>query len=480
MNKRSISLTDAHLAILCERVEQAGGIFIDESRRLYLKEEMEAHLARRGFAAFADLLEAMEAGEEEIQRLVELCTIQETYFFREPNHFRALRNHIFPALAARHRTHITIWSAGCSTGEECYSIAISVLRSARVLRGTTVRVLGTDVSEEALRKAKLGRYEKNSFRAMNQQDLDRYFRARGKGFEIRDEVRDLCDFRRLNLVDHGQDRFFEGFDVIFCRNVSIYFREKTIRRLNRKLAGTLIEGGYLIFGASETLQHQDPSLSLVEVEGAFLYRKGKAVAPKPKKSDSGTIIRRSRSGRIRLPRPHLPTTASSSRPRKAASLDRIRQLIEEDRLKESETLLSDLRKEPGRAGIEATVLLAALHANREEYAAALDLLNVARRKDALTAEIYVVEGVVFRRRDETPLAVEKFQKACFLAPKVYLPHFFLAETYRAAGQSRKAKREYRNARRLLDKKEPLPVALSPLTAGFSESYIKRVCDRHLH
>ncbi len=479
MRKRKISLTDAHLAIVCERVEKAGGIFIDESRRVYLKEEMEAHLARRGFTAFADLLDAIEAREEEIQRLVELCTIQETYFFREPNHFRALRNHILPALAARHRTHITIWSAGCSTGEECYSIAISVLRSARVLRGTRVRILGTDVSQEALRRARLGRYGKNSFRAMSQQDLDRYFVPRGKFFSVRDEVRDLCDFRRLNLVDHGPDRFFEGFDVIFCRNVTIYFREETIRKLNRKLAGTLIEGGYLILGASETLQHQDPSLSLVEVEGAFLYRKGKEVQPrKEKKSDSGKIVKRSKSGRHRLPTRPPPAALA---PREAVSLESIRKLIEEDRLKEAEAILSDLGKRsgPGKKGIEARLLLAALHANREEYGVALKLLKEMRRKDPLRPEIYVLEGVVLRRRDQLPLALEKFQKASFLAPKIYLTHFFLAETYRAAGQARAAAREYRNARRLLETKERLPVALSPLTAGFPEEYIKRVCDRHL-
>ena len=471
---------DDTLDQLCDLIEATSGIFIDDGRREYLGRDLLARLRSDPVGGIDPYIAHLRspAGRAELDQLVELATIGETYFLREPNHFRALTNHILPALVAQRRTAITIWSAGCSTGEEVYSIAISVLRMVDHLKGATVRVLGTDVSARAIERARLGHYGKNSFRTITDSDLKTFFVPRGRVFEVREPVREICDFRVMNLLEEDGERFFEGLDVIFCRNVTIYFREATIRKLNRRLTNSLRAGGYLIFGASETLQHQDPELSLIEVEGAFLYRKGPRpsetrLVPPPARHESGRVARASGA----LPRPAAPPASAQAPPKPPGGYGRALVLVREERYEEATPLLLAATG-PADYRPEAVAMLANIHINREEFGTAESLLEPAMKRDPMRSDLHLLSGLLRRYQHDDRGALQQLKRAAYLDPDLYLAHYYLAETYRSLGKDSDAVREYRNAARLLERPRSVPEGLLVLMAGFPPDYIARVCARH--
>ena len=480
------------IARLFQLIEDRSGIFVDQTRREDIAAGLSHQLANNRIGppdVYVKHLATPE-GRDELEKIIERATINETYFFREPNHFRALANHILPGLVRRRRTAVTLWSAGCSTGEEAYSIAMTAHRIQHQLKGVTVRVLGTDVSARAIERARTGTYTRHSFRGVSELDLQTYFIRRPRNFEVKPEIIEMCDFRVMNLLDDTGDRYFEGLDVIFCRNVSIYFREPTIRRLNERLTASLRAGGYLIFGASETLQHQDPRLELVELEGCFVYRKGASPPPLKRRRTTGSVKREKTSGqflRILVPDALPPVStpdpqpSSSRTPRQSAEQTEQRfqqalSLIREERFEKATELLQSLADGP--RAVDALALAANVSINREDHEGALDLIRKGLTLEPLRADLYLLEGLALRYLDRGREAVDRLKRAIFIDPELYLSRFYLAELYRKLGRSEDAVREYRNALKSFDNPTPVPESLSVLTAGFSRDYLARVCERY--
>jgi chemotaxis protein methyltransferase CheR len=215
-----------------------------------------------------------EARRAELEEMVDRVTTNETYFFREAYQLDAFRDEILPALhrAAARGRRLSVWSAGCATGEEAYTIAILILESG-LFAGWDVRVFGSDISRRVLQVARRGQYGRSSFRSIEPRLLRRYFREADGKQQVRDEVRQLCSFGHLNLMDASMMVLVGDVDVIFCRNVLIYFdgesRRKVIDALHRKLLG----GGYLLLGHSESLLTITTAFELVHLKTDLVYRK---------------------------------------------------------------------------------------------------------------------------------------------------------------------------------------------------------------
>src|SRR5262249_43825561 len=206
---------------------------------------------------------------------IDLVTINETYFFREEYQLRALRQEILPALVrARNRQPLVIWSAGCSTGEEVYSIAIVTAESG-LLGGRDVRIFGSDISRRCVAAARRAVYGPSSFRAMPHDYRKRYFVERDDGSHVVDELRSsgLCQFGHLNLLDAQRAAVVGRVDVIFCRNVLIYFDEASRRRVIEMFYDRLLPGGYLLLGHSESLLNGSTAFELVHLREDLVYRK---------------------------------------------------------------------------------------------------------------------------------------------------------------------------------------------------------------
>jgi len=209
-----------------------------------------ARATRLGYGTLDDYYDALGRDDREFNELLNLVTINETSFFRFPAQFDALRDRVVPEVMARKKPgdrDLRVWSAGCSTGEEPYSIAMTLLDTGITASGWKPQVLGTDVSTKALARAKSGVYGKRAMMNIAPDVVSRYFERTMSGeYRVNDRVRSLVDFGYQNLIKEPYPlSLMGGWDIIFCRNVTIYFRIESTRRVVRNFYDSLNEGGYL-------------------------------------------------------------------------------------------------------------------------------------------------------------------------------------------------------------------------------------------
>jgi len=232
------------------------GIALSDGKESLVRSRLARRLHDLKLDSVGDYLDYVASGDtgSELSHMVDALTTNQTEFFRERAHLDLLQTEVLPALAKR-RGEIRIWSAGCATGEEAYSIAI-VTRIVLGESATRVRILATDISERALRIARDAAYPMHAVRSLEQETLQRWFTSETSPagepcFQVRRSVRSLVSLARLNLIGAWPMR--QTFDVIFCRNVMIYFDQQTQQTLIGRFAASLNDGGYLCVGHSESL-----------------------------------------------------------------------------------------------------------------------------------------------------------------------------------------------------------------------------------
>jgi len=248
------------------------------------------HRAEEGrHGSLEDYYRKLVADDREFERLISLITTRETYFFRMPDHFRALKETVLPEIVDREgkkamkaisrgetsRMRLRAWSAGCANGQEAYSLAMQIHGTLHYPRAWDLTVLGTDINADALEIARAGRYDGMRMGSMPPQFSDRYVTSTAAGeVAITDELKTITEFRQLNLKQLPEDQGFRNdFDIIFCRNVMIYFDLAAQQRLVTALADCLVPGGYLFTGEGEVLHLYDHSFEMVERNGCMYYRK---------------------------------------------------------------------------------------------------------------------------------------------------------------------------------------------------------------
>ncbi len=276
VHDESISARD--YARLCGLIYREAGIALGSEKKTMLEVRIKRRLKVLNLASYGcycDYLFSHEGLKDEITHLIDVVTTNKTDFFREPRHFEFLTARALPDLCARNRSGrpLLVWSAGCSTGEEPYTLAMVLSEYAQTHAGFRCRVLATDISTTVLRKADRGVYASDSVSPVPAALKRRYFlRSRDPGSDqvrVVPELRRMVELRRLNFMDADYG-IREQADAIFCRNVIIYFDRPTQERILGKLAGCLAPGGYMFVGHAETLH--DMNLPLEPVAPA-LYRR---------------------------------------------------------------------------------------------------------------------------------------------------------------------------------------------------------------
>jgi chemotaxis protein methyltransferase CheR len=277
MNVNDESISGRDYARLCELIYAEAGIHLGTERKTML----EARIKRRlkvlnldSYRDYCDYLFGREGLKAELSHLIDVVTTNKTDFFREPGHFDFLVERALPELAERLAgKQFTIWSAGCSTGEEPYTMAIVLSEYAQTHPGFRFRILASDISSIVLAKAEQAVYTSDIVAPVPPLLRRKYFmRGRKPGSEqqrVVPELRKLVEFRRLNFMDSNYG-MSEKADAIFCRNVIIYFDRATQQNILLKLTNCLAPGGYLFVGHAETLH--DMNLPLIPVAPA-LYRR---------------------------------------------------------------------------------------------------------------------------------------------------------------------------------------------------------------
>lgn len=261
--------------------EHAGLCFRDELIYL-LERRLAPRLKVHGLADFAEYHRFLRYDPQrrvELETAIDLLTTNETYFFREPQQLRAFAQEILPMLAAANREtrRLRIWSAGCSSGEEVYTIAILVKQSG-LFEGWDVGVFGSDIARRVLQVARAGAYGTHAFRAADAEVMPRWFHPQGEKWVVNEDLRRLVSFGHLNLLDPATMGLVGPVDAVFCRNVMIYFDVPARKRVCRSFHDKLAEGGFLLLGHSESLLNVTADFELVHLKADLVYRK-----PRPKR-----------------------------------------------------------------------------------------------------------------------------------------------------------------------------------------------------
>jgi chemotaxis protein methyltransferase CheR len=427
-----VLLSDPEFAAVAGLLHDTAGLSFDASRRDSLGFSIAERMLATKVAdvpAYLAMLSGPDGGKER-QALLDEVTIPETHFFRNPPQVRALRKFVLPELLkqAAQGKKLRIWSAGCSTGEEAYTMAILIRELLPASADWDVKVIATDVSTRALTAAKAAHYGDRSFVMTDPLDLARWFimDATTGTWVVRDEVRELVEFTHHNLVTDPPLFEASQLDLILCRNVTIYFDRETTRRLMKRLHSRLREGGYLFLGHAETLWQISDDFSLVSLGDAFVYRRLTETAETPSRQRWVLPDRRTE----REPR---PTRAD----RRRGDGDRRGQQVVADTEPASEQPV----QRPSHDPLDA--VRAALADGRYDEAA--DLAAEVTTATPLWAEAQYLRGAALTSLGRDVDALVVLRKAVYLDQAHGFAHFLLGGALERLGEPVAASRSYRAA-----------------------------------
>jgi chemotaxis protein methyltransferase CheR len=494
------ALTSEQFDRLRDCLAEYSGVYLDTTRQRLLENGIAQRLRVTGddLIAYEQRIQAQN-GRDELRLLAELVLNHETIFFRNGPHLRALRDVLLPELHRRKPAGepIKIWSAGCATGEEAYSLAIIALELLGRPLTRPIEIWATDLSETALRKAREGFYRGRTLQNLSAELLARYFKPRNDGYVVGDALRELIRFESLNLLE-AFPTDAAGVDIIFCQNVTIYFQLKTCQQLIARFYDCLPAGGLLFLGFSETLWNIFDGFHSREVGGAYVYYKGALnsttppIAQRPRSSQLPeqklrVMLRQGAAGTPRfegnngasVPRSHTKLfhdhigSAQSRTHSDQTALASGRELLAQGRIDEA---LEALRRISPRAvcAPQALTLIARAHADRGDLDLAAAEVQRALEIDTLNEEAYLLLGMIYGQQGQWQSAVQQLERARYLSAESALISFHLAEAYRQAGRAEKAVREYRNTLRKLDVHPP-----GALLDGVAVGWLRETCRRQI-
>jgi chemotaxis protein methyltransferase CheR len=272
-------MSDAEYRLFAELLRRHAGLSFGPDVRVLLEKRIGRRVRELGlnsFAAYHYQLRQGSAGDEEFAHLIDELTTNETYFFRERKQLRALTEEIMveprEGESERRTTPLSIWSAGCSSGEEPYSVVILAME-AGLIPGRDLRVYASDISRQMLRKARQGVYREGAFRQTEPHLREKYFAEKDGFWRISDDVKKHVDFIHLNLLDRSKIALLGSMDVILCRNVIIYFDLESKRRVIETFHDKLRPGGHLLLGHSESLINLSNAFELRHLTNDLVYRR---------------------------------------------------------------------------------------------------------------------------------------------------------------------------------------------------------------
>ncbi len=361
-------------------------------------------------------LAALPDRSREWERLAGFLTVGETYFFRDRASFDGLERHVLPALIAARRSEglrrLRVWSAGCATGEEPYSLAILLDRLLPDRSDWSLTILATDINSKALEKAEQGRYREWSFRQTPPWLRERYFRPRGEGvFEIDPRIREIVTFAPLNLAEKGYPDVItntSAMDVILCRNVLMYFTHEAQRATVDRLRRALATGGWLVVSPAEASLDLLHPLRPVNFPDTIFYRKeaGSQVGPVVGVSDASEVFHTADAPVLPLPPvaspPNEPVDVPPGTP---PDLQRARALADQGNL------------EAGRLLCESVLA-----------------------QDRLDAQAHLLLAAICQELGDSPAAVEALRRVIYLVPDCAPAHFLMGSLLLREGKRERGRR----------------------------------------
>jgi len=253
------------------------GIYFDDDSRYLLEKRLSRRIRTHHFSTFREYYRHLlydKSRDEELAAIIDIITVNETYFFREQNQLKTFSEEILPECKKtnKDKKRLRIWSAGCSTGEEPYTLAMLILEKG-LFHGWNIEIFGSDINQRVLQVARSGTYRKNSLRTTEPYFLRKYFRPEDGTYRISDGVKQYVNFSHLNLLDPFKVKLVGTMDIIFCRNVMIYFDHPSRRKVINMFHERLVDGGYLLLGHAESLINISTAFNLRHFKYDMVYQK---------------------------------------------------------------------------------------------------------------------------------------------------------------------------------------------------------------
>jgi chemotaxis protein methyltransferase CheR len=454
-------------------VLQNTGLLFADKKRYDLERGIMTVLNKSAYKDLNELYLALCRKEPVFDELISELTVGETYFYRDENQFSLLKKEILPAIIKQAKTskQLKIWSAGCATGEEPYTVAILLKELLPGIKEWDILILATDINKKALAKAKAGVYNDWSFRALPPNWLSTYFQEIGKkSYRLKEEIKSLVTFNYLNLKDNLYPSFFNqtfALDLIICRNVTIYLQPEVTESIFGRFEAALKPGGWLMLGASDPTPNKF-NLAIVVKNGTFVYRKNKEkqpllpaalpakskIAPTPAKeapplkekkefyqAEAATAATKSTAGAYGNLNPSV--TATTVKPSARQLLQDASKMLAANKLKEAESLL-------------------------KQYLA-------AHQTDA---KAYFLLGLVNEVNENIETAHNCLKKAVFLQPDYLEAHFILANVYKKLQEEKKARLHFQKVIKLTANISNLK-QIVPGTNGLTYAHLKEVAEIEL-
>lgn len=278
IDEKALPLEDEEFRLIRDIIRDYCGIYFDNGSKYILERRLSRRVRGHHFKNFRDyyrFLRYDKRREDELVSIMDILTVNETYFFREQSQLKAFSEEILLDIMKRKSDtkKLRIWSAGCSTGEEPYTLAMLINESGRLL-DWDIEIVGSDINRRVLHVAREGVYRKNSFRTTEEYHLKKYFGPDSNdSHRISDKVKSLVNFSYLNLLDPYKVKFLGYFDVIFCRNVMIYFDFDSRKKVIDMFYNRLNENGYLLLGHAESLINISTAFKLKHLKHDMVYQK---------------------------------------------------------------------------------------------------------------------------------------------------------------------------------------------------------------
>ena len=446
-------LPDELLARLSSHVAAHMGLHFPPAKWQALKNAFSSAAGKLGFQdpeGCANWFMNAPLSKELVESMAGYLTIGETYFLREHRSFEILAEEIIPEIIRTRRAgerRLRIWSAGCSSGEEPYSLAITLHRMNHILQGWNISILATDINPQALRKAVEGIYTEWSFRNSPVWLKENYFRKSvDNRLRLIAPIRKMVDFAYLNLIE---DRYpslpsdTNAMDVIFCRNVLMYFTPELARRVVERFHRSLVDGGWLIVSPCEASQLLPPMFKAVNFRDAIYYRKQTPGARQPENKGPEPSVRLTPTP-LPVPKPHralpvpvrpqpLPPVALPAMPLEQSCYEEALALYELGLYPEAEQKLAALLR-PDHVNVQAAVLLCRILANQGQLAEALLLLEQALATDKLNPGLHYLRAMILQEQGADHEAGNSLKRALYLDQNLVIAHVALANLARKGGR----------------------------------------------
>lgn len=503
--KNILPFSEDDFTLFQELLVEESGLYFDKERSQSLHFALWERLQNRGhdsYQEYYNLLKFHPEGCLEIRELLDLITIGETYFFRNRPQFEALMRCVLPEIIQRKMyspdRSIRVWSAGCSKGDEAYSIAIAIMEALPSYEDWDISILGTDINRNVLMCAKEAIYGEKDISHLPKEYLDKYFKVQGSNYLLDARVKKCVGFEYHNLA---KDPFIlegmQNVDIIFCRNVMIYFDFQTTKRIIDTFYNSLIRDGYLFLGHAETLWQITNKFETVEFPQTFVYKKalipveGEHVKPfigvpeieleefvPVKEAASEEVFPKEAEQKLEekpesieeVEKPPVEIDEIESLYREATILFREKKY--QEALSSSDKIIAQDKNHIRAYSTRATIL-----ANQAKYEDAADTLAKIIAVDNLNVEAYYLLGVLSYKTNDLKEAEKQFKKVIYIDPDIVLAYFNLGNIYLYQKEFRKAAREFHNAISLLEKRAKDEQVR--FCEDFTVEFLLRACKNNL-